>query len=118
MGVRPTPTWLHGTIELMSRQNVQPASLASMGALLRKHLEQVLDDGQRERERLARAGARAADEVAPCARGLEHVLLDGEQSADVARLQRSHRLLAQAHVGHLRGRGHARVTEPHTAPVS
>lgn len=51
------------------------------------HLNEALDDGQREGERLARAGARAADEVAASHGWLEDVLLDGEQRRDAPLLQ-------------------------------
>jgi len=68
----------------------------------RARLEQLLDDRQRERERLAGAGARAANEVLAVTRRLEHVLLDGEERGDAARLQRPDRHVRQPAVGQLR----------------
>mmetsp|Transcript_12963 Transcript_12963/g.32321 ORF Transcript_12963/g.32321 Transcript_12963/m.32321 type:complete len:292 (-) Transcript_12963:186-1061(-) len=47
-------------------------------------LEQVLDDGKRECERLSRARARTSDDVASRHRRLEHSLLDGKQAFDAS----------------------------------
>ena len=46
--------------------------------------EEGLNHGEGERQRLARARARAANDVAAVERGREHLLLDGEEVTDPA----------------------------------
>mmetsp|Transcript_33301 Transcript_33301/g.55859 ORF Transcript_33301/g.55859 Transcript_33301/m.55859 type:complete len:332 (-) Transcript_33301:655-1650(-) len=72
----------------------QPAGALTVRSLL----EQFLDHRKGERQRLARASARAADYVAPLHGGLQHARLDGEEVFDPARPQGGFRGLAQAEV--------------------
>ena len=50
------------------------------------HLEQVLNDWEREGKRLSRTRSGTSDEVAALLRRLKHMLLDGKERPDVALL--------------------------------
>lgn len=68
---------------------------------LRARLDELVDDGQREGERLARAGASAPDKVAPLAHGAEGGALNREELLDTAGLERLGGGRAELEVRHL-----------------
>ena len=64
--------------------------------ITRQYLEQILNDGQRKREGLARTCPCAADQIAACPGGLKHMLLDGKEGCDVPLSQGCYCLVAKS----------------------